>query len=432
MRQWWRTTSLRNFSRSLVNVLDGRPTRMRGQSLVEMTFTFPLLIILVLGIAEVGLLANNMLTLMDVAREASRRAVSLDPRTWPPGSARHGERLDCDLIQDGGTNKYALTFGGKPSVDRDQAGEWRAQNLAGLTTDAYKQGSETREFGFFDAIACYALSILDPLVFDDTATGKDDVIVSVVSYVTMDFSSSGPYRQYEAINGVQVLSNTLPIDTSQDPDAPYEYYATVTGRWPLENRFCNTNSNAAFNDYRDPFDYLRTDFNLVKVLTWEPSFDGVTAFKLVQPLPDVTNGDRGQVNEFGEKNPDGVSYQPYKFVLSAAESQGVRGYTFSGKARNDTNAGGCYGSRWTVGSIEQLLNQQISGEAATRNLLKDKVSNGALVIVELHWQYHPFFAGRIFADFRAIFDKTITPADDPMLYVYSMFQVGAAEPTATP
>jgi hypothetical protein len=422
---------MRNMMRTAVKVLDGQPTRVRGQSLVELTFTFPLLVMLILGIAEIGLLANNMLTLMDVAREAARRSVSLDPRTWTPGDSRLAERLDCDTE----VNRFALTFGGVPSDFRNEAGEWRAQNLSTLA-DPYRTGGESGEYGFFDAVACYALSILDPLVFDDTATGKDDVVVSVVSYATMNYVTDpgdpniGPYGLHQSITGEAVINS---------PATPF--HVTVTGRWPLENRFCNTNTDAALNDSRDPFDYLRTE-NLRAVLTYIPRpnpLPGQSAFILKRipqddtgSLPLVTDNQPNQQNELYETDPDGTPLQ-YKSVLngaSTASSQGVRGFTFAGKARNE--AGGCYGSRFTVDNIEDALNRQVSGQASIRNLLQGRSGNGALVIVELHWQYHPFFAGRIFADFRAIFDRSITPADDPMLYVYSMFNVSAAEPTATP
>mgnify|MGYP001013003906 CR=1 FL=1 len=55
--------------RRLLDLLDGRPTGARGQSLVELTLTLPVLLVMLMGLTEIGWYANNYLTLLDVVRE---------------------------------------------------------------------------------------------------------------------------------------------------------------------------------------------------------------------------------------------------------------------------------------------------------------------------------------------------------------------------
>jgi hypothetical protein len=53
---------------------------VRGQSLVEFTLMFPVLLILFSGLIEFGFALNAYLDLVDTAREVSRRAADSDPR----------------------------------------------------------------------------------------------------------------------------------------------------------------------------------------------------------------------------------------------------------------------------------------------------------------------------------------------------------------
>src|SRR5215813_10569018 len=68
----------------IVSILDGKPKAVRGQSFVEMALTMPLLITMLLGMVEIGFLANNYLILTDAVREAGRKAVNLTADTGAP------------------------------------------------------------------------------------------------------------------------------------------------------------------------------------------------------------------------------------------------------------------------------------------------------------------------------------------------------------
>ncbi|MGC8461944.1 MAG: TadE family protein [Candidatus Dormibacteria bacterium] len=57
-----------------------RHTKSRGQALTELAFVAPLLIVMIAGIVQVGMLFYAQMTLENVARDAVRQA-SLDPYT---------------------------------------------------------------------------------------------------------------------------------------------------------------------------------------------------------------------------------------------------------------------------------------------------------------------------------------------------------------
>ena len=436
---------MRDRIRGILKVLDGQPSRVRGQGLVELALTTPLLILLILGVTEIGFLANNMLTLMDTVREASRRAVTLDPRSWTAGAARWGERMDCDWHSD----TFALSIGNPPAANRDSATEWRGVNrLPGYTktgtvvidpnTGATQALADKESYEFFDAVACYAISILSPLQFNDDETwGQDDLVVSVVSYATMNYSATGPYGGPNPIPGYgPAITAGRTTMIASDPSKAYE--VTVTGRWPLENRFCTSTpaGTDVFDDYRDPFDYNRRS-NLNYIITKVPNVGTAPIVKVPPPVVSDNGAGANDENELYETDPNGAPF-PYKSILNMGQSQQVRGYVFTGKYRMPN---GCWGSRFTVKAVEDLLNQQVSASTTTQDNLRGKTTNGAVVIVEMHWQYHPFFIGRIYGDVASIFNRDVrsgsTPEEDraindPVLYVYSMFSVSAAEPTATP
>lgn len=61
--------------RRLIDILDGKPTGRKGQSLVEIALTMPVLLMLLLGLIEVGFMAGTYLTMLDGVREAARQAL---------------------------------------------------------------------------------------------------------------------------------------------------------------------------------------------------------------------------------------------------------------------------------------------------------------------------------------------------------------------
>ncbi|MCL4253483.1 MAG: pilus assembly protein, partial [Anaerolineae bacterium] len=66
---------MRKLLKTVIKILDGTPQprgkkikRQSGQSVLEMTFITPLIIILLVGLVEIGWFARNYLTLLEVSR----------------------------------------------------------------------------------------------------------------------------------------------------------------------------------------------------------------------------------------------------------------------------------------------------------------------------------------------------------------------------
>jgi hypothetical protein len=380
----------------LVNVLDGKPRGGRGQSLVEMTLTFPILILMVLSLVEIGFVANNYLVLMDLVREAGRRGANLNPVAWDESNTRSFERLDCDT--DTGRFNLAENHPQNRNVPRgkgvlDQPPLNYGDPLHYSTVDG--------PFGFFDGVVCQAILSFAPLNFESPAYWgadgttpppdanyytKNDIVVSAVAYARLDYSNP---------------ANILPGGGTIDPGGklpPDKTWITVTGRYPLSNRYCHGASGTG--DARDPFDFKRSEFYSLWQNGWPP--------------------DPGEMGALDPKTGDYTGHQnEIDGLYDATASQGIRGFVFTGASMNP--ADGCIGSRFTVQDIEQRLNTQ----AGTYDSSKF-TPNGGMVIVEMFWQHHPLFLGPLFQGF------TGNPVDDPVLYLYGIFPTTAAEPTATP
>ena len=156
--------------RTIIAVLDGKPTGARGQSLVELTITLPVLLVMLLGLTEIGWFANNYLTLIDVVREAGRFAATGNPTEWIDGDEKNYHALDCDqdiaFYNDHDTTVYYDTWPG-------------ASDLA--TWGYYELDEPTR--GYYDGIACSMLANMQPLIFNHQT---DDIVISVFQFVVVN------------------------------------------------------------------------------------------------------------------------------------------------------------------------------------------------------------------------------------------------------
>lgn len=339
--------------------------------MVELALTAPMLILMIIAMAEVGFAANNFLILGDVVRSAGRIAVNLSVTDWPYNQARNYNRLDCDDSQVAGTELSYHLFGNNTTVE-DFRTEKRGLSLPGMFDDVEKPK------GIFDEVACAVTNGLNPLVFNDhspttNTTAKDDIVISVVNYRRM--SNDNPEDAIGPNNPSHPLYQRM---SGQYGGA----WVRVTGRWPLENRYCST--GPGLGDERDPFDFKR--FTLSNAWT-----DGIK---------DTNEGDGGVVNANG----------------IVTTSQQIRGYVFTGLSRAPD---GCIGSTFTVQEIEERLN-------ITGSVFNPKAANGGIIIIEVYWQHHPAVFGPIFQGF------TGNRADDPVLHMWAWFPVPNAEPTPTP
>jgi hypothetical protein len=90
--------------------------RQKGQSLVEIAITMPILILIAVGIVEAGVYYNNYLTLIDGTREGARRAVD---NYYIQGDASNNCDTTIDFYKQSAClvlqNLYGIKF--NPSTD---------------------------------------------------------------------------------------------------------------------------------------------------------------------------------------------------------------------------------------------------------------------------------------------------------------------------
>jgi hypothetical protein len=195
--------------RKVLAILDGTPTGMRGQSLVELSVTMPILLIMLLGMVEIGWLANNYLTLIDVTREAGRYGSVRDPvLQWTPGYEVTYNWMDCDTRDN--------TFDKLPNELRT--------TYPGPSIPGFSNGIEGTQLGYYDGVACAVLTNMVPLQFDDQT---DDIVVSVFSYAPFPDAGSPAGTRIRVVGRYPTGSNECPSDS--DPFNPSYYTATPPG-----------------------------------------------------------------------------------------------------------------------------------------------------------------------------------------------------------
>ncbi len=438
----------------LVKILDGQPSGKRGQSLVEMALTTPLLILMVLSLVELGFFANDYLILLDAIRSGSRFAVNLDPTSWPYGDAHNQNRMDCDTdnhntVGPGTPNKstwnqypnegiinpssanapYGQRSGDNPFPGQ-VADQPRGMNLTTGLRLNYTVGKDAN-FGFFDSIACQVIAAMQPLHLeedlnaaggdqtsiagDGTNKSKDDILISAISYVTMNYNGL-------ANDGAKYASDIAPHNG---------YYVTVTGRWPIESRYCYALGQG---DVRDPFDFMRHDYELAWHNGNNPSKNTSGIYNGTSLDNQPTNNPpqyEGPVIDNSHPGWDPAAPNSDWRILDAltapTDSQGVRGYTFTGNHRA-TDGSNCWGSEFTVQAVERSLNLALNTSDPLHPInFNQSAPNGGLVIVEVYWQYHPLFFGPLFQGFTSN-----NKENDPVIHVWSFYPIPGIEPTPTP
>lgn len=90
----------------------GQRSRERGQSMVEMALSLPILLLILAGAVEVGMYYNTFLTLVDATREAARYSANQTP-------ASEDSNTDCNNTQDFFKKAACLTMQNLPGVTFD-------------------------------------------------------------------------------------------------------------------------------------------------------------------------------------------------------------------------------------------------------------------------------------------------------------------------
>jgi hypothetical protein len=364
---------MRPFARRLINILDSKPPRgARGQSLAELALTAPILFLMVIGIAEIGFLANNYMLALDAIREGGRYAVLQTPLNWHTSytvangdqETRNQQRTDCET-----TKSYA--GGARYHVnrrDRDLARVPVADPDGHPTGLGYFSGNETDTFGFYDGVMCQVVAALDPLYFNYRF---DDVAVSVIAYAN---------RCATWNNGAGAGSCYRDPANLREPQGTRRL--TITGRFPLANRKCVGTS--AYLDTRDPF-----------------QVNGQIS-AVVPPLPGAGNNDVRGFIVMGNMKPPGVN-------------NCIGSWFYLDESKTNYATPEPY-------NLDYLLNDLDRAHAS------DDAPSGAMVLVELYWNHAQLFN---FPPFNLLNDNSPGGSGGVRMHLWQVFPMTAAEPTPT-
>jgi hypothetical protein len=259
---------MRNLLKKVIKILDGTPRprkqkRERGQSVLEMTMITPLLIILLVGLVEIGWFARNYLTLLEVTRVGARRGAVLSgdnsPLVWnewaslPPGAS------------------YDPNWTNYPSgpPDPPKYGGYNQTNINNLRVNVRNCGTigstaQDTFTGFYNLILCQMLASLNPLQMRIGASipveaRTDDIVISVFAIQIVNNNTP-------TVDGDQLFLVDSGPSATIDEFEPYTgYIPVVVGRYPTKANECNLWVDPANptvrvmhpNSVRDPFDFYR-------------------------------------------------------------------------------------------------------------------------------------------------------------------------------
>jgi len=164
---------------------------------VELTLTLPILLVMLLGLTEIGWYADHYLTLLDVVREAGRFGSTKDPMLWPDGDEKHYQRMDCEELV---TNFDKKAFENKTT--------WPGPDLSAW---GYTVGDE-RPVGYYDGVACSVIGNMAPLEFNDQT---DDIVVSVFSFFLLNRGT--PNAHVRVYGRYPARANECENDDQYDP-----------------------------------------------------------------------------------------------------------------------------------------------------------------------------------------------------------------------
>ncbi|PJF23232.1 MAG: hypothetical protein CUN56_01975 [Phototrophicales bacterium] len=376
---------MRRILRKIIQILDGTPQtygkKQRGQSVVELALVTPLLIILLVGLVEIGWFARNYLTLLEVSRVGARRGAVLSgensPLLWNEWASLYsipGNEASYDPYW----NTYPV-FETDPGWDPvNQPTQSKILELRVKVRNCNLLNDPNTYVGFYNLVLCQMLNSLDPLsIVRDPAVadssfgaGLGDIIISVFA-VQMVRTGPGSDVDINLNAAPTIYANEFKDADGNDKDT---WVPVVVGRYPTRANECNVWRRVdsgqvllppAVPPYeRDPFDYY---YQNDSPLNHPGRPDGDVDLMLVND-PDLSDGDQGPLAYPIELanliNGQFVSpgFDPYDF----AEVQ--RGFVYTGlhqvelTAELDDGSGGtfeaelvCFGSDKTVYWVQDML-----------------------------------------------------------------------------
>lgn len=448
---------MRKFIKTCLRILDGAPQAdkqsQRGQSLLELAFITPLLIIMVAGTVEIGWFANHYLVLLEVTRVGARAATGLTgdlaPLSWNESASIH------------------------PVVYRDVLDPVLGETPAPEATQY--RNCQSGEKRFYNFIACNMINSLEPLTvkgrapYETTDVSKivydrfgqvtrtipypDDIVVSVFSLqainnadpdsVSANFPSppapSDPdydtlYAEYRSryLNVARIFNITYNFDevgSITEGIFPAGHQVIVVGRYPTTANECqfflDINGDLVFDVRDDPFDYIPDD--------------AVN-----------TQNVAGTIRAVELTGRDSVPEAQVGFVWTAQHR--VSSLDELGRPRN------CYGSEWDSAEIQRLFNlpgfiwdavppepdfRDYVGGAADPNYIAaldayntafaqaseraQFLPSQGVVLVEMFWMHEMLLNFPFLNPILNLFSDV----DNIVISVWAMFPVPGAEPNIT-
>ncbi len=385
----------------VVRILDGTAAdygeQERGQSLVELAFFMPILIVMLIGLAEIGWYTNNYLIMLEVSRVAARFGTVLtgnnSPITWDEGNVTY---TGDDGLGNEATFRVQTVDGTIPTVD------WRAPTVP-IEDQADGAVKSLRDCanaeGFYEAIACLALDSMSPLNMevdadldgeaDDVQNNNNDIIISVFStnvipdpailtgQAKTNSESIGDNRPFRDSSQSEDFRDSAP---DGNPNAPQ---IMVTGRYPANANECPG------DDHRDPFD-----------LNGNGSFDDFEKDTVRQGILDSDQTHTALMDNGG---------------LSV---DGQRGFAYTGRWLNRS---GCFGSEFSIRDIEAIIN--LRGIGLDTEEMGQLPTSQAFALVEVAWNHQLLLN---FPGFSPVFD-ILGGEGGAYIFVWAAFPVPSAE-----
>jgi Flp pilus assembly protein TadG len=374
---------MRRLLKTLVELLDGTPAvygdRRRGQSVVELALVTPILIVLIMGLVEIGWFANNFLILLETTRVGARY-----------GTVQQGDTSPLSWNNDGSLvpNMIKNFFPADPNTDTQRRGVRVCDSVV----------RDARYRGFYSVLTCVMLQSMDPLDFrqgaaPDGGEYPDDIVISVFALQLID-----PARVPAAHRSKLAVVEMPGLTVDEAKAMPR---VLVVGRYPTNANECelDDDGNPFAWDSRDPFDYL-TD----NVRTYDLRTEGGV------PLPDV---DENRIYY------ELLGYDPYT-PGTPASLERQRGFSYVGQHYVGGAGVHCIGSEWTVAEVERLVN--LPGFSLEDASQRSKLASFGLVLVEMFWRHELLLKNPVFNPVFTIL------GDNTTISVWAAFPVPAVEP----
>jgi len=184
---------MRSPLKKIIEILDGSPAehgrREGGQSVVELAVVMPILLLLLVGLIEMGWFTNNYLILLEAsrvgAREGTKQVGDSSPFNWEEGTVTIqeddnetvgvDESRDLDTIS-GIIAPHALRVQGVDVTEMRIGGTYEDSVLARGATASDETPCEVFLIGFYTNVACATLESMAPLDQTVIMTPLEDML----------------------------------------------------------------------------------------------------------------------------------------------------------------------------------------------------------------------------------------------------------------